>query len=417
MAGAAIESLKDPVDSRVTMLSVKDVDPFPFYETLRARGPLMRDEVMNAWLVLDYEQCREIESDEARFANPYANASDLMRYIKGGASNISMTQGDVHDRLRRFHSRLLSPKAVATYRELHVRPIIEFLVRRIEAKGGSANLVADYADQLPPRVIAALFGMPWQDDELVKRILHLHEEVMAWIGMQNTTGLLADRAIAAAEEINGILLHYLRLRREQPSDDFASRIWLDAPEYYGEIDEAAALGISREIFLGGSDTTVHALANCFYLMLTRPDMRARLMSDRDASLTAFVEESMRLYGSVQYRFRVAVNDTLFGDVQVKAGETLVLIHAAANRDPKKFGCPMDMDLSRPRLKDHLAFNFGPRTCVGAGLARAELHDSITTLLDRLPNLRLNSDAEPPRFSSLFMRSWKPLHVLFDTAAR
>jgi hypothetical protein len=72
------------------------------------------------------------------------------------------------------------------------------------------------------------------------------------------------------------------------------------------------------------------------------------------------------------------------------------------------------DLDRPRLRDHLAFNVGPRTCVGAGLARAEMHDSIQILFDRLPELRLEPDAEPPRFSSLFMRSWRPLHVLFDS---
>src|SRR4030081_1020791 len=162
MAGTVTLAGATPaVDPRLTMLSVRDADPFGFYEVLRARGPVVRDEVMNAWLVLDYAECRDIESNEAQFANPYANASELMKRIKGGDSNITMTQGDVHDRLRRFHSRLLSPKAVATYRERHVRPIIEFLVGRIERKG-SADLAADYADQLPPRVIAALFGMPWQ---------------------------------------------------------------------------------------------------------------------------------------------------------------------------------------------------------------------------------------------------------------
>jgi cytochrome P450 len=417
MPGAApVEATDTGADSRITMLSVKDANPFGFYERLRARGPIVRDAVMNAWLVLDYAECRDIESNEAQFANPYANAGDLMKKIKGGASNITLTQGDVHDRLRRFHSRLLSPKAVASYRELHVRPIIEFLIRRIEHKG-SVDLAADYADQLPPRVIAALFGMPWQDDDLVKRILHLHEDVMAWIGMRHATGPLTDRAIAAADELNSLLLHYLQLRRDQPADDFASRIWLDAPEYYGHIDEAAALGISREIFLGGGDTTVHALANCFYLMLTRPDLLTRVAADRGASLAAFVEESMRVYGSVQYRFRVAASDTRIGEADVKAGDMLILVHAAANRDPKKFACPMDVDLDRPRLRDHLAFNVGPRTCVGAGLARVEMHDSIQILLDRLPKLRLDPGAEPPRFSSLFMRSWRPLHVLFDVCVR
>jgi cytochrome P450 len=402
--------------SPVSMLSVQDADPFAFYEQLRARGSVVRDEVMNAWLVLDYAQCRDIESNESQFANPYAGASELMKRIKGGEGNITLSQGELHGRLRRFHSRLLSPKAVASYRERQVRPIIEFLLRRIAQKGGTADLAADFADQLPPRVIAALFGMPWQDDDLVGRILHLHEDVMAWIGMQHASGPLTERAIGAAQELNAILLHYLRLRRERPEDDFASRIWLDAPEYYGALDEAAALGISREIFLGGGDTTVHALANCFYILLTRPDVRAQISFDRGAPLVAFVEESMRIYGSVQYRFRIAVEDTRIGGVEVKANEVLILVHAAANRDPKKFECPAQVDLSRPRLKDHLAFNAGPRTCVGAGLARVEMVDSIDMLLDRLPNLRLDPGAQAPRFTSLFMRSWRPLHVLFDAAA-
>jgi cytochrome P450 len=126
---------------------------------------------------------------------------------------------------------------------------------------------------------------------------------------------------------------------------------------------------------------------------------------------------MRVYGSVQYRFRVAASDTRIGEADVKAGDMLILVHAAANRDPKKFACPVDVDLDRPRLRDHLAFNVGPRTCVGAGLARVEMHDSIQILLDRLPKLRLDPGAEPPRFSSLFMRSWRPLHVLFDVCVR
>lgn len=328
-----------------------------------------------------------------------------MKRIKGGAGNIILTQGDKHDRLRRFHSRLLSPKAVA----------LKFLIRRIERKG-SADLAADYADQLPPRVIAALFGMPWQDDDLVKRILHLHEDVMAWIGMQHVEGPLADRAVAAGDELNAMLLHYLRLRRDQPADDFASRIWLDAPEYYGDIDEAAALGISREIFLGGSDTTVHALANCFYLMLTRPDLRAQIETDRRivGRVREGVDARLRL-GPVSLPYRGERHE--IGAVNVNAGGTLVLVHAAANRDPKKFACPMDIDLNRPRLRDHLAFNVGPRTCVGAGLARAEMHDSIQKLLDRLPDLRPDPGAEPPRFSSLFMRSWRPLHGRFNRPER
>lgn len=393
-----------------SMLTMEDRDPFGFYEAIRARGPLVRDETMKAWLVVDYAHCLQIECDEARYANPYVDATDLMKRIKGGDGNIALSQGETHAKLRRFHMRLFSPKAVASYTDNQVRPIIAFLVDRLKKKG-SGDLAADFADQLPPRVIAALFGMPWQDDDLVGRILHLHEDIMAWIGRQHVAGPLTDRAIEAADELNGILLHYLRLRRDAPADDFASRIWLDAPEFYGDLDEASALGISREIFLGGGDTTVHGIANCFYTLLTQPSVAQRVKADRGANLNALVEESMRVWGSVQYRFRIARNDEQIANADVKAGDTLILLHAAAHRDPEQYGCPATVDLDRPRLTDHLAFNKGPRFCVGAGLARAEMRDSVAAILDAFPSIRLDPAAEPPRFASLFMRSWRPLNVL------
>ncbi len=403
-------TINPAASSDISMLAMEDRDPFTFYEAMRAKGPLVRDEAMKAWRVVDYAHCLQIETDEARYANPYVDATDLMKRIKGGDGNIALSQGDMHAKLRRFHMRLFSPKAVTSYNEHQVRPIIAFLVDRLRKKG-RGDLAADFADQLPPRVIAALFGMPWQDDDLVGRILHLHEDIMAWIGRQHVAGPLTDRAIAAADELNGILLHYLRLRRDKPADDFASRIWLDAPEYYGELDEASALGISREIFLGGGDTTVHGIANCFYTLLTQPTVAQRVKADGALAINALVEESMRIWGSVQYRFRIARHDEQIANAQVKAGDTLILLHAAAHRDPEQYGHPADIDLDRARLTDHLAFNKGPRFCVGASLARAEMRDSLSAILEAFPAIRLDPEAEPPRFASLFMRSWRPLNVL------
>lgn len=399
--------------SPFTMLTVENTDPFGFYEAIRGRGPLVWDEVMNGWLVLDYAHCLEIEFNEDRFSNPYAGAGPLMTRIKGGASNITLTQGELHKKLRLFHQQLLSPRAVASYRKNLLAPIIDHLMARILAKGGKADLAADFADQVPPRLTAALFGMPWQDDALVNRILHLHEEIMAWIGRKHAGEDLTQRAITASDQINAILLPFIRDRRDHPADDFASRVWLDAHEFFDDFDEEDALGICREIFLGGSDTTVHGIANCFYLLLTEPELRAAVTADRDKALNNFVEEAMRIYGSVQYRFRIAQQDETVGNADVKKGQALILVHASANRDPAQFGCPAHADLSRARPTDHLTFNKGPRSCVGAGLARVEMRDSIEAVLDRLPNLRLDPDAEPPRFASLFMRSWRPLNVRYD----
>jgi cytochrome P450 len=399
-----------------SLLSTAEVDPFPAYEQARLKeGSVMWDPGMQAWLVLDYANCAHIETHEDQFANPYAGASPLVVKVKGGKANITLTQGATHERLRRFHMRLLSARAVAEYREHHVRPIISWLVDRILERGtGRAELVADLADQVPPRVIAALFGMPWQNDALIARILHCHEEIMAWIGLKNSGESATQRAIAASDELNAMLLPHIRARREAPAADFISRVWLDAPEYYGALEEEDALAICREIFLGGSDTTVHGISNSLYLVLSDANVRQAVERDREKALAACVEEAMRLFSAVQYRFRIAQQDCRLGAAQIQAGQTLVLVHAAANRDPARYACPGEVDLGRSQPTDHLAFNRGPRTCVGAGLARREMADCITAVLDRLPGVSLDINQPPPRFTSLFMRSFKPLHIVYGS---
>jgi cytochrome P450 len=118
---------------------------------------------------------------------------------------------------------------------------------------------------------------------------------------------------------------------------------------------------------------------------------------------------------VQYRFRVANEDGELGGMPVKKNQVLILVNASANRDPAKYQCPADVDLNRRLPKEHLAFNTGPRVCVGAALARAEMEDALNILLDRLPNLRLDPNAETPRFRFHYTRSFRPLNVLFDPA--
>ncbi|WP_116812390.1 cytochrome P450 [Steroidobacter cummioxidans] len=398
----------------ITMRALENADPFPAYETLRQQGTVVWDDSLKGWLVLDAELCRHVELNEpALFRNMYADADPLIVELKGGLANITVSQGEQHSRMRRFHQTLLSPRALASYREQIIVPIIQAMLDRVLAKGGRADLAADFGDEIPPRVICALLGMPWQDDELIRKTLQLNEEIMKWIGRgyYDEEGVRDARAASAA--INDILLPFIRERRERPQDDFISRVWKEAPHEYGELSEADALAICRELYLGGADTTVHGIANSLYLLLWNPEIRSAVANDRE-QLANVIEEAQRLYGSPQWRYRRANQDCNLGGVDVAKDQVLILLHGAANRDPKRFGqCPSHPDLARPRMRDHLTFGYGPRSCVGMGLARMEMRDALNGVLDRLPNVRPDLDAEPPRFANLFMRSYRPLHVLFD----
>src|SRR5258708_11418565 len=115
-------------------------DPFPEYEAMRTNGPVVWDISMNAWLVLDFKLCRYVElHEEDQFRTMYADADPLLVEIKGGKSNITVTQGEQHRRLRRFHTSLLSYKALESYKKNIVMPIIEHSIGHVEKKPGAAD--------------------------------------------------------------------------------------------------------------------------------------------------------------------------------------------------------------------------------------------------------------------------------------
>jgi len=403
------------IDTRpFSIKNVEDLEPWEYYETLRGNGPVAWDEQMNAWAILDFEECAYVEMNEDKFRHPYQDAPQVVVDIKGGGRNITLLSGEEHMRMRRFFLKLMTPPLVEGYRSKHIAPVIGLLMKRILAKGtGKADLTTEFGDQIPPRVIAALLGMPWQDDDMVARILHLHEEIMEVIGTGFASEEIRQKGLRVSKDINDMLLPFIRDRKKNPQDDFISRVWSEAPEFGDDLTEEDVVAICRELFLGGADTTVHGIANVLYLLLTNDEIRQSVEADRK-SLPAAVEESMRLFGSVMYRFRVANDDCNLGGVEVKKNQRLILLHSAANRDPEKFGCPHMADLTRRPPTDHLAFNKGPRACVGIGLARAEMRDAVSAVLDNLPDVRLDPSAAPPMFKSLFMRSWRPLNVVFET---
>jgi cytochrome P450 len=394
--------------------AIADIDPYPYYEALRERSPLFWEERERAWMVTGYELCRQIESDEQKFRHPYADADEVLIDIKGGRRNVTILQGAEHTSMHRFLLRFFSPKLIEQYRADHIDPTIEFLLNRV-LPYGKADLVGALCAHLPPRVLMSLFAMDCHDDALVERVLSLHDDVLEWIGRRNKGEEFTAKARAAAEEINGLLGPYLAKRKAQPGNDLISRIWVEGPQVLADFADADALATTREMFLAGTDTTVHALSNALYILVTQPQIMERVRTERGATLATFVEEALRLYGAVQYRFRLANEDCVLAGTPIEKNALLILINSAANRDPARYQCSAQVDLDRKNARSHLAFNAGPRTCIGAALARAEMADMIGLLLDRTRNLRLDPNAEAPSLRYHYIRSFRPLNVLFDPA--
>ncbi|WP_271610854.1 cytochrome P450 [Bradyrhizobium sp. CCBAU 21360] len=400
-----------PSSSQWSMLSLANVDPFPSYDELRKRGPIVWDPGMNCWLSLSYDTCKVIESDESTYRIVPADLPEWMIAIRGGKAGLSTQIGEGHARMRRLYLKLFGAAAMPQYRNEHVLPVINYNIDRF-AHQGRAELFSQLAELIPIRVIFSLCGLPWKDDDFVERMLETNKDIIAWIGMAHSGDELTRKAKLSSDETNKILLPYVLERRGGRGSDLISQIWARAPDDYGEVGPDEVLAITRDAIGAAGHTTMHGLTNSIYLFLSDPALREAVTRDQEGALNALVEEALRTLGSPQWRFRKANREVSLGGVTIKKDDLICLLHAAANRDPEHYTCPHAVDLKRKRVNDHLAFNVGPRLCAGMPLARLEIRECLKVLISRFPNLRLDPSKESPRFVGFSHRSFSPLHVLF-----
>ena len=400
-----------------TLRETADREPFDFYGRMRTAGPVVWDDSMGSWLITSRAACKEVQrSEEQAYRHAYLDmGSDVFVEVEGGPRNLLFLPGDDHQRVHRLLLRLLNPNTVETHRETLVRPLVHSLMDAF-ATIGSAELAHEFAELLPVRVIAALMDLPYRDEEWIATCKHCMDEIAIFLEAFSVDDEdVVQRAITASNVMNDLLMPYIRERRDGDGDDLISRLWRGGAEALDGWDEIDMRANVRIIFFGGSDTTTHVLANSFYVLMTDPELAGAVRAGGIDAVSRFVEEALRLYGAIHFRPRVANEDVELAGCPIGANQQVLTVNMAANRDPEHYPSPDDVRLDRPAPRDHLAFHSGPRTCIGAALARVELQESIAAFLERFPDARLDPGAQPPRFQGFLMRSYRPLHARFTPA--
>lgn len=412
------------------LTAMADVVPWEFLERLRAAGEVVWDTSANAWLVTSYDAIKElIRGDGSVFRRPWevpgkggpAGMSeqewgDILTL--GSRRHIFQLYGAAHDSQHRWWMSAFSPDVLERWRAQVMRPFADAAIDRF-IENGRAELVADYALRVPPRVIAGLLGVP-HDDQWITRMqaaTSTRSEMRQHRGGLPPDQDLIERVGAATREMRELLAPFVEERRSGEGDDLISMFWRDAALIFGEdyetVDIMAAASVTWE---AGTGTTALSTTNASYLLLEHPEIQERLRHGDAKLLTRYVEESLRLLGPVSFRTeRIAVQDTTIAGVAIKQGDMVIGVIAAAGRDPRRYNCPAELDLERPFPRDHFSFWSGPMICAGQGLGRAQVETNVAALLDRLGDLRPDPDAEPPRYAGYLLRSWRPLHVLFEPA--
>ena len=365
-------------------------DPYPVYAALRARAPVHRSRLLNAWLVTRHADVDAILRDHRRFGNdPRKGAlSTRQRAILPPADEFTMLFLDPpdHTRLRALVNKAFSQRAVNAL-ESRTRAILGSLLDDIAEPAGF-DLVTAVARPLPSMVIAEMLGVPTQDRDRFR----IWSAQRARLLEPMITRREREAGEAASREFDAYFRSLIEQRRATPRDDIVSA--LAAAQVEGErLNERETLNMLRLLLIAGNETIVHLIGNGMLALLRHPDELQRLRDD-PTLIPAAVEELLRFDAPVQTDFRRVLTDCELNGSSLRKRDNVALFLGAANRDPDVFDDPDRLDVGR-RRGSHLSFGRGIHHCLGALLARLQGRAVFETLLERFSQISLL--AERPRF--------------------
>jgi cytochrome P450 len=395
------------VGAGLSLRDTRDVDPYPLYEALRGLGPVVRDEGMAAWLVLDHAGCALVERDEDLFEEPTGSLPGAAQIT--GRRDLRSLKGPEHDVLHRALSHAWRPGPIAHYAGELIRPILGERLASL-AKAGRFELFSDVASIVPIRIIARILGLPDEDDVTLRRTKGWLEAVLAWRHTYGADEDVREGAIEATRQLAPHLLGVIRERRRRPSGDMISWLWTAGSSVAGDWDEDDVLANATFLFEAGSETTSLLICSVMKRLLDEPGPRRSAILDDALALRWFIEEVLRHSTVVHWRARRATRDVALGGATIRAGDMVHPVNAAANRDPTHWDRADEFDPGRSRLASHLAFNVGPRHCAGAHLSRLQAVEVVTALFRAFPDLHVDTDAPPPTFAGYVTRAWRPLSL-------
>jgi cytochrome P450 len=276
-----------------------------------------------------------------------------------------------------------------------VREIAGALLDEVAAQG-EFEAMADLANQLPVLVIAEMLGIPTQR----------HREFKAWSNAIIASSAVPPHmprppeAIEATAALREFLSGEIERRRNHPGPDLISA--LIASQEAEVLTPGELLAFLILLLMAGNETTTNLIGNGLLALVRHPEQLARLRNDRSLMACA-VEEMLRFDSPVQGAIRLARQPANIGGVEIEPGTLVIVLLAAANRDPSRFDRPDVFDIARDP-NEHIAFGHGIHFCLGAQLARLEGAIAIASVLDRFPHLALADPATPPSYrGSLFLR--------------
>ena len=379
--------------------------PYAYFDYLRGQCPVNRESQHGVYMVTGYEEAAAIQSDVDRFSScnstvgPFAPFPvplegddvgaliDQHRYSLPFSDMILSMDPPEHTERRGLLMRLITPRRLkeneAYMGELAERTIDGFLGR------GECDFIRQFATPYTMLVIADLVGVPEADrDKFTERF----SQADKGNGVGSTSGqAMEDNPLAW---LYGEFCRYVEERRADPRDDVLSGLATATFPDGSLPDVLEVVRVATIVFAAGHESSTRFLTSALMILAERPDLQARLRAE-PGLIGNFVEEVLRTESVVKGDFRLARTTAEVAGVTIPAGSNVMLLHGAANRDPRIFPEPDEFRLDRENARHHMAFGRGIHTCPGAPLVRAEGRVAIERLLARTSDIRISERAHGP----------------------
>ncbi|MCF6390306.1 cytochrome P450 [Mycobacterium sp. MBM] len=384
-------------------------DPYPLYERMLDAGSVHRVGRTGFHCVCSWRGISEVLARPDDFSS---NLTATMTYTpETGVSTYAMDEiggptqvlATADDPLHAVHRKILLPQLAAK----RIRSAAEFVGETTNRlwldglDGSRIEWMGALANRLPMTIVARIIGVPDRDVDMLVHAGYATTQLLD--GVIDAHGL--QQAQHAAVELHTYINEHFARAAHDPGDNLLGDLVTACAG--GTVDDTTAAVMMLTLFSAGGESTASLLGSAVWLLASRPDIQQSLRADRNL-LGAFIEEALRYEPPFRGHYRHVLVDTILDDVELRAGDRLLLLWGAANRDPEQFESPSEFRLDRPKGKGHMTFGKGVHFCVGAGLARLEAQVVLAYLLDH--TTWIETAAAERWLPSILVRRLSSLHL-------